>query len=204
MGSSTSSRFKRWLPVALCCLPGLTAAGLLGVLFATGGATLGAALGGRLGLTVLALTVLACPLIMLFMARARPLSRRLPSNSQAACCAPDESSASDRDSTACGSTASKPHRWAPAPIVPVNLAVRKGLRLAFMPRWLRLWGPALVGVPGLLALGIWGGAAARFLLFTHHLFYLFAAMLLINPVAETFWPAKSSSRRRAKRRKRRP
>jgi len=58
--------------------------------------------------------------------------------------------------------------------------------------------PALIGIPGMLALAGWGAGVARFLLFTHHLFYLFALMLLLNPILETFWPAKPGRKRRHK------
>lgn len=101
MRLSTLSRSRRWLSIALCCLPGMTAAALLGLSFATGGAALGAALGGRLGLTVLALIALTCPLIMMvIMARAGQQPGRLRSSGQTACCAPPETGASDPSLTA--------------------------------------------------------------------------------------------------------
>lgn len=78
-------------------------------------------------------------------------------------------------------------------------ALRNKVRVDFLPRWLRLWGPALIGIPGMLALGLWGGQAARFLLFTHHLFYLLAGILLLNPVAETFWPTKPKRKQKRRR-----
>lgn len=76
--------------------------------------------------------------------------------------------------------------------------LRKRVRLDVLPSWVRLWAPALIGIGGMLALGMWAGGIARFLLFTHHLFYLIAIMFLINPVFETFWPSKP--KRRGKRR----
>lgn len=64
---------------------------------------------------------------------------------------------------------------------------------ARLPKPVRLWGLPLAGVAALFALGNWGGEAARFLLFRHHLFYLLAVMLLMNPTFETFWPSPERS-----------
>lgn len=75
-------------------------------------------------------------------------------------------------------------------------SLRRWMRSKSIPRRVRLWAPPAIGIPALLALGVWGGNVPRFLLFTHHLFYLFSAMLLINPVIETTWPSKRASKRK--------
>ncbi len=60
----------------------------------------------------------------------------------------------------------------------------KKVNFDFLPPRLRLWAPPLIGIPAMLLLGAWS-EAARFLLFTHHLFWMASIILLINPVAET-------------------
>ncbi len=59
---------KQWLPMLLCCLPGLV---LIGV-WAIGSVAPGAALNGPLGIGLIILALLACPLSMgLMMWRGR-------------------------------------------------------------------------------------------------------------------------------------
>jgi hypothetical protein len=70
----------------------------------------------------------------------------------------------------------------------------KKFNFDFLPAQLRLWLPPLVGIPAMLLLGVWS-PAARFLLFTHHLFWMASIILFINPVGETFWPSPTSRRR---------
>ena len=62
---NTHSRMKRWLPIALCCLPGVAVAVIVGISAAFSGALLNPPL--RLGL--IALAMLACPLSMGLMMR---------------------------------------------------------------------------------------------------------------------------------------
>ena len=63
---------RKWLLIALCCLPGIAIAGLVGIGLAAGGAALGAGFGGPLGLALIGLAVLACPASMgLMMLRQR-------------------------------------------------------------------------------------------------------------------------------------
>src|SRR6266849_3001127 len=63
---------RKWLPIALCCLPGIAIVGLVGIGLAAGGTALGATFGGPLGLAVIGLAVLACPVSMgLMMLRQR-------------------------------------------------------------------------------------------------------------------------------------
>lgn len=58
----------------------------------------------------------------------------------------------------------------------------------FLPHWLKLWAPPLIGIPAMLILSYWF-ELARFFLFAHHLFWAFSLILLINPVSETLWPS---------------
>ena len=55
-------------------------------------------------------------------------------------------------------------------------------------RIFKLWTLPLLGILAMVLLAFWF-EAARFLLFMHHLFYIFSAFLLMNPLAETFWPS---------------
>lgn len=68
-----------------------------------------------------------------------------------------------------------------------------------MKRLLKLWSLPLLGISALLAWAYWGGASARYLLFTHHLFWMAAAMLLINPITETIWPSQKKQREQPER-----
>ncbi len=64
-----------------------------------------------------------------------------------------------------------------------------------LPGLLRLWGPPLAGISGMLLLGRLFDVA-HFFLFVHHLFYIIAVFLLINPLSETFWPSPESKKRK--------
>lgn len=64
-------------------------------------------------------------------------------------------------------------------------------------RLLRVWALPLIGVPAMLLLGYWF-EAARFLLFTHHLFWMIGIISLIQPVSETFWPSPASTKSKSK------
>ena len=87
-----NTKAVRWLPIALCCLPGVAVAALVGIGFAVGGAAFGASFGGPLGLGLIALAVLACPLSMVWMMGRG--SQRKPATGSASvmadCCAPGE------------------------------------------------------------------------------------------------------------------
>ena len=82
-----NTKVRRWLPIALCCLPGVAAV----VVLAIGSAAGGAALGGSLRLVLIAFAMLACPLSMGLMMR-RGMSRDGASGSHtmADCCVPGE------------------------------------------------------------------------------------------------------------------
>lgn len=60
-------RFKAWLPMALCCVPAVVIAVIVGLGVAVGGVTLGAATGGSWPLGLIVLALLVCPLHMGWM-----------------------------------------------------------------------------------------------------------------------------------------
>ena len=95
-----NANLRKWMPIALCCLPGVAIAVIVGVGIALGGAAVGASLGGPLGISLIVLAALACPLSMyLMMTRQRGSSQiATPNGSQmtADCCAPGEETSSDR------------------------------------------------------------------------------------------------------------
>ena len=62
-------------------------------------------------------------------------------------------------------------------------------------RLLRLWSPPLIGIPVMLVLGL-SIREVGYLLFGHHLFWIFGIILLINPVSETFWPSPKTRKKR--------
>ena len=55
-------------------------------------------------------------------------------------------------------------------------------------RLLKIWGLPLAGIAGMVLLARLS-EVAHFLLFVHHLFWIFAVMLLLRPLSETFWPS---------------
>ena len=87
---------RQWLPIALCCVPGIVVAGIVGVGLAASGAALGASFGGPLGLAIIGLAVLACPLSMgLMMLRRRRSGQNSArgggaSSTMADCCLPGQ------------------------------------------------------------------------------------------------------------------
>ena len=95
-----NAKLRKWIPIALCCLPGVAIAAIIGIGIAVGGAAVGASLGGLLGIGLIVLAALACPLSMyLMMTRQRGSSQHpAPNGSQliADCCAPGEEASSDR------------------------------------------------------------------------------------------------------------
>ena len=94
-----NTKLRKWIPLALCCLPGDAIAAIIGITIAVGGAAVGASLGGPLGIGLIVLAALACPLSMyLMMTRQRGSSRNATPNSSqlmADCCAPGEETSSD-------------------------------------------------------------------------------------------------------------
>ena len=100
-----SSRLKKWLPIGLCCLPGIAIAAMVGASVLLGGATFGVSLGGPLGIGILALAFLACPLSMGFMMwRSNRNMIAGATHAMAACCAPAEQTASMPDILDVGSS----------------------------------------------------------------------------------------------------
>lgn len=62
-----NTKLRKWVPIALCCLPGVAIAAIIGVGIALRGAVVGASLGGPLSIGLIVLSVLACPLSMYLM-----------------------------------------------------------------------------------------------------------------------------------------
>lgn len=82
-----SEQLKRWLPLGLCCLPGVVVAVIAGTGALLGVASFGAGLGSPLGIGILALAALACPLSMGFMLwRSQRQAPPRASSSMATCC----------------------------------------------------------------------------------------------------------------------
>lgn len=94
-----NAKIRKWMPIALCCLQGVAIAAIIGMGIALGGSAIGASLGGPLGIGLIVLAALACPLSMyLMMTRQRGSSQQAaPSGSQlmAECCTPGEETSSD-------------------------------------------------------------------------------------------------------------
>ena len=53
---------------------------------------------------------------------------------------------------------------------------------------LKIWGLPLAGISGMVLLARLF-PVAHYFLFVHHLFWIFAVMLLLRPLSETFWPS---------------
>ncbi len=84
-----NAKLRKWMPIALCCLPGVAIAAIVGI----GAAVSGASLSGPLGLGLIALAMLACPLSMGLMMMRRGSNQNSTSGSSqmmADCCAPGE------------------------------------------------------------------------------------------------------------------
>lgn len=95
-----NTKLRKWMPIALCCLPGVAIAAIIRVGIAVGGAAVGASLGGPLGIGLIVLAALACPLSMYWMmTRRRGLSQKAASNNSQMmtnCCASSEQASSNR------------------------------------------------------------------------------------------------------------
>lgn len=80
-----SLAIRKWLPFALCCAPGAVAA-LFVAAIAFGGAAFGLSLNSPLGIGLLAVAMLACPVSMIWMMRG--MTRTSDAPDIMACCAP--------------------------------------------------------------------------------------------------------------------
>lgn len=80
-----TNKLKKWMPVALCCMPGVAAAGIVGV-----GAILGGAwINGPIGTGLIAVGMLACPVSHAVMMRRMSHSAAPGAATPSAdCCAP--------------------------------------------------------------------------------------------------------------------
>ena len=94
-----NAKLQKWMPIALCCLPGVAIAVIIGIGIAVGGAAVGASLGGPLGIGLIVLAALACPLSMyLMMTRQRGSNQKITSNGSQMmtdCCVPGEEASMD-------------------------------------------------------------------------------------------------------------
>ena len=95
-----NTKLRKWMPIALCCLPGVAVAAIIGVAITLGGTTVGGFLGGPLGIGLIVLAALACPLSMgLIMMRQNTSSQQTTTRNRsqlvADCCAPGEETSAD-------------------------------------------------------------------------------------------------------------
>ena len=93
-----NTKLQKWMPIALCCLPGVAIAAIIGVGIALGGSAVAASLGGPLGIGLVVLAALACPLSIGLMMRQRGSSQKPAQNDSqlmADCCAPGEEASTD-------------------------------------------------------------------------------------------------------------
>lgn len=80
-----SQSIRKWLPFALCCAPGAIAV-LFVAAIAFGGASFGLSLNSPVGIGLLGVAMLACPVSMILMMRG---NMRAPASSDGmSCCAP--------------------------------------------------------------------------------------------------------------------
>ena len=71
------TKIRKWMPIALCCLPGIAVAAIVGVSIALGSATVSASMSGPLGIGLIVLAALSCPMSMYFlMTRQRGSSQK--------------------------------------------------------------------------------------------------------------------------------
>ncbi|MCL4303450.1 MAG: hypothetical protein KJ077_47630 [Anaerolineae bacterium] len=85
-----NAKLQKWLPHALCCLPGVVAVAIVGFGLVVGESAFGVSLGGPLGLGLVALALLACPLSMGLMMWRNQKTASGTSSGMTSCCAPDE------------------------------------------------------------------------------------------------------------------
>ena len=89
-----SSKSRQWLPIALCCLPAVALAAILGMSLIVGGAAVGAFWSGPLGLGLISVAMLACPVSMVLTMwhphQSRPDATAKNLTSMVNCCLPGE------------------------------------------------------------------------------------------------------------------
>lgn len=98
MQTNMNTQSRKWFPIALCCLPGITLAVIVGIGLITGSAVIGNVFGGPAGIGLIALAFLACPVGMGLMVR-RKYAQHTPSGGmQHSCCVPEQhTAATERD-----------------------------------------------------------------------------------------------------------
>lgn len=87
-----NTNLRKWIPIALCCLPGIAIVAILGFGILLGGAAFRTFIGAPLGLGLIALALLACPISMALIMR-RQMNRdgaASDSSRMADCCLPGE------------------------------------------------------------------------------------------------------------------
>lgn len=86
-----NAEWRRWIPLALCCVPGIAIVAVVGIGLAVGGAAFGVSFGGPLGLGLVALALLVCPLHMGWMMwRMRKQQAASEGAAMMACCPPEQ------------------------------------------------------------------------------------------------------------------
>ncbi len=92
------TELKEWIPIALCCVPAVAIAAIVGIGIVVGGAAFGASFGGPWGLGLIALALLICPLHMGWMMwRMQKRGAAEESAGMAACCSSSQDSTADPD-----------------------------------------------------------------------------------------------------------
>jgi hypothetical protein len=70
----------------------------------------------------------------------------------------------------------------------VKISLERYMSLWDWRKILKIWGPPLASIAGMVLLARLF-EVVHFFLFVHHLFWIVAVMLLLNPLSETFWPS---------------
>lgn len=91
------TQLRKWMPIAICCLPGVTIAVIVGIVMAMGGA-LGSVFNATTGFGLILLGLLVCPLSMAWiMWRMQKRGAIGKSAGMAACCLPDQDSSQNAE-----------------------------------------------------------------------------------------------------------
>lgn len=88
-----NTQSRKWFPIALCCLPRLTLAVIVGIGAMTGSAVIGNLFGGPAGIGLITLALLACPVGMGLMARRQVTQQTTSAEVKPGCCVPEQGTA---------------------------------------------------------------------------------------------------------------